>query len=336
MARTRAFVAAVGALTALTTTFACRRSSTTVDIEPACREEQALTTTRYRGPDMPAKTLALTFDDGPGARTLELSRFLAERGVPAAFFVNGRNLHAANSEAILRTLVEDGHVIGNHTETHPDLTTLTPDQIVAEVEATDRILAPFVGGGPFLFRPPFGAYNDATFAALQGSAMAKYVGPIDWDLGWVMGPAEAADWDCWSPRGTSVPPVLDVATCGALYLAQIRAKDHGIVLLHDPYFIDDDPQKGGTVDMIESILPTLIAEGFTFVRIDEVPSIQALTGPPDAGARRDAGRDRTSDAAPPSPTSADREPSGDTSDPCPPSPQQVSPRATESGHLRHP
>jgi peptidoglycan-N-acetylglucosamine deacetylase len=326
-------LAAAGALVALSG-FACRRAAIEIERteEPACRA-QALSTSRYRGEDMPARTLALTFDDGPGARTLELSRFLAERGIPAAFFVNGRNLHGPNSEAILRTLVEDGHVIGNHTETHPDLTTLSAAQIVAEVEATDRILAPFVSGGPFLFRPPFGAYDEATFAALQGSAMAKYVGPIDWDLGWVMGPAEAADWDCWSPRGTSNPPVLDVATCGALYLAQIRARDHGIVLLHDPYFIDDDPSKGGTVDMIEAILPTLIAEGFTFVRVDEVPSIRAVTGGPDAGVRRDAGRD--ADRTEP-PRAAEDASSGDTSDPCPPSPQVRTERARESGHLRDP
>jgi len=335
MLRAHALLAA--AIAAMATTYACRRPA---EEDAACRETQALTTSRYRGAELPPKTLALTFDDGPGARTLELSRFLAERGVRAGFFVNGRSVRAPDGEAILRALVEDGHVIGNHTETHPDLTTLRPEQIVAEVAETDRILAPFVADGRFLFRPPFGAYDAATWAALEASPMAKYVGPIDWDLGWVMGPSAAADWDCWSARGTSVPPVLDVATCGALYLAEIRAKDHGIVLLHDPYFIDDDPQKGGTVDMIERILPTLIAEGFRFVRVDEVPAIaRDLPGVADAGgdaAPGDVVAPPPIDASPGPSSSVAPQPSGDTSDPCPRSPQRISARALESGHLRHP
>ena len=69
-------------------------------------------------------------------------------------------------------------------------------------------------------------------------------GPIDWDLGFQWGPGMAADWDCWSPTGTSDPPVVDVVTCGNLYLEQIRNVSSGVVLMHDPYFINDDPKQG--------------------------------------------------------------------------------------------
>ncbi len=64
-----------------------------------------------------------------------------------------------------------------------------------------------------------------------------------------------------------------------LYLAEIRTKKTGIVLMHDPYFIDDDPTKGGTVDMVKYIVPILKSEGFHFVRVDMVPSIAAALPP---------------------------------------------------------
>lgn len=101
-----------------------------------------------------------------------------------------------------------------------------------------------------MFRPPYGAWNDAVLATLEVSPMRKYVGPVDWDLGFQWGHGAAADWDCWSKAGLLNPPVVDVATCGALYLEQIRHTSSGVVLMHDPYFINDDPRQGGTVDMV--------------------------------------------------------------------------------------
>ena len=89
--------------------------------------------------------------------------------------------------------------------------------------------------------------------------MGKYVAPVDWKIGDHMGPAQAADWMCWRDW----KPVHD---CGDLYLQEIDAVGHGIVLMHDPYFIGGEPAKGGTVDMVKYILPQLVAKGFHFVR----------------------------------------------------------------------
>jgi peptidoglycan-N-acetylglucosamine deacetylase len=292
----------------------CRESNKTS--ERTCRGTQALTSVKFKGAGLPPKTVALTFDDGPGVRTEELSRWLKNNGVRAGFFVNGKML-GRGSEAVLQGLVADGHVIGNHTQTHADLTTLGVGGVVSEVEQTDALIARFVPDGRFMFRPPFGAYNESTFSALGSSTMNKYVGPIDWDIGEAMGPSSAADWDCWSVEGTSVPPVVDPTTCGDLYLAEIRQKSNGIVLLHDPYFIDDDPEKGGTVDMVKYIVPILKAEGFTFVRVDEVPAIATalppLTTPASNGAATSGGSAAGSQAG--------QGAGGDSSEPCPPSPQ---------------
>lgn len=258
----------------------CRdRDEITRETDRTCPQTQALSTTRYRGDTLPPKTLALTFDDGPGARTLQLSHWLAARHVPATFFVNGKMLRGSSGAAILADIVADGHVLGNHGESHADLTTLDAAAVVGEVTTTDALLAPFIADDRFLFRPPYNAFDNATYTALAASPMAKYVGPIEWDIGDRMSPQSAADWDCWQPIGTSDPPVLDPESCGDLFLAEIRAKQRGIVLLHDPYFIDDDPAKGGTVDMVQYIVPILLAEGYTFVAVDEVPAIAAALPP---------------------------------------------------------
>jgi peptidoglycan-N-acetylglucosamine deacetylase len=300
-----------------------------------CSEGQALVAEQYRGAGLPEKTLALTFDDGPGARTVELSHYLKERNIPAAFFVNGRNLEEGVAD--LRELVADGHVIGNHTQTHPDLTKLKPAQIVAELEQTDELIAELIPDQRFMFRPPFGAYTEATFLALQSSSMNKYVGPIQWDMGDRMGPAQAADWDCWGENGISQPKVLDVETCGDLYLAEIRAKESGIVLMHDPYFIGHDPTKGGTVDMVKYIVPILESEGFKFVRVDMVPEIAAALPPLPPAPAPPAGRAPTAaDAASPSraadtPSDQGATTTSDSTDPCPPSPQRFVTKSAERG-----
>lgn len=234
---------------------------------------------------MPLKQLALTFDDGPGPRTKALSAFLKKEAIQAAFFVNGRSLGADGAD-ILQQLVADRHLIGNHTETHRSLTggtTQTPRptdaEIIQELADTDTKIAPFVHGERFLFRPPFGDYDDQTFTALSASPMNKYVGPILWDVGDRMDEAsgEVADWDCWQDRTGGKR--LSMRACGDLYITAIKRAGWGIVLLHDPYFNEDDPLQEGTVEMVMYMVPILKHEGFTFVRVDQVPEIAALLPP---------------------------------------------------------
>ena len=103
------------------------------DQELPGRAESALQATSLTGTSLPAKALALTFDDGPSARTAELSTYLKSQNIKATFFVNGGHLATTTlpnpngitvmpgAAAILAQLVADGHLVANHTVTHRDL-----------------------------------------------------------------------------------------------------------------------------------------------------------------------------------------------------------------------
>lgn len=295
---------------ALAASAACDGSTKTPEVR-TCRGATALSVENIVGTSLPDKTLALTFDDGPGVRTAELSTWLASEGVRAAFFVNGKMIASTpGGSDVVAQLARDGHLVANHTQTHRSLTgrmtgapRLSPAEAVAELAETDALIAPYAGAR-LLFRAPFGDYDAETAAVLQGSPMAKYVGPIFWDIGDHMGPSQAADWDCWVPG--SDHEVLTPQQCGARYAAEIERVGRGIVLLHDPYFPDDDPARGGTVEMVKQLVPALRAKGYTFVRVDEVPAIAELLPPVDAGAPTSV------DAGPPSNTSPDATPEAGT------------------------
>lgn len=291
---------------------------------------QAIRAAEIRGSSMPLMTLALTFDDGPGARTSELSTYLAGAGIHAAFFVNGKMLGAGSGA--LAQIVADGHIVANHTQTHTSLTGrstgtahLEAADVVTELAQTDALIAPFVEGSRFLFRPPFGDFDAEVSTAIDGSPMRKYVGPVGWDVGDRMGPAQAADWDCWSEGSDGA--VLSPTQCGDLYVKEIESVGKGIVLLHDPYFIDGDPSKGGTVDMVKYIVPILKAKGFTFVRLDDVPEITGLlpAKPPSGGTSGQGGASGASGGTPSGAQGSvsggdDDGASGGNSDPCARSP----------------
>jgi peptidoglycan/xylan/chitin deacetylase (PgdA/CDA1 family) len=245
-------------------------SPTSADLCPSTTP-RAITPAFGQGDGLADKKLALTFDDGPSEVTSELSAYLESEGVKATFFVNGA--YIAGREDVLRQVVADGHLVGNHTQTHAALTTLSPAGVVEEVSLTDALIAEYVSPEKLFFRPPFGDWSDEVSQALSKSAMNKYSGPIGWDIGDHLGPNTAADWDCWDENnGTRT-----VAECGALYLEETEAKGRGIVLLHD-----GPPEGNGakTLAMVRDIVPKLKAAGYTFARVDEAFAVGATGGSP--------------------------------------------------------
>ncbi|MBX3231470.1 MAG: polysaccharide deacetylase family protein [Labilithrix sp.] len=233
-------------------------------------EDEVVGERQLNGSELPAKTVSLTFDDGPGPRTQELAEYLASEGIPAAFFINGKN--APGRQKALQAIVDNGHELANHTHNHLQLTSQSSAKVVAEVQLTDDVIKQYQPRGPWFIRAPFGAWNGSVARSINNSAMSKYVGSIFWNEGGALTSNAAADWDCWG-KGVSVQ------RCGDLYLQEIKRNGKGIVLFHDIH--------GKTVDMMKQVVvPGLKAAGFKFARLQDVPSIKramgAAGGPPAA------------------------------------------------------
>ena len=89
------------------------------------------------------KQVALTFDDGPGPYTDKLLEGLREREVRATFFLIGENL--AGREETVRRMVQDGHLIGSHTDTHVELTKLPLPEALSEIRRTNEKIEAVTG-----------------------------------------------------------------------------------------------------------------------------------------------------------------------------------------------
>ncbi|MCL8010010.1 polysaccharide deacetylase family protein [Streptomyces sp. AS02] len=128
------------------------------------------------------RTMVLTFDDGPDARyTPYILDTLREYDVRAMFFVCGEMV-AENKDLVAR-MADEGHVVGNHTWSHPLLTRLSRRRIRAEMERTCDIVEEVYGERPAWFRAPYGAWNRATFqlgADLGMEPLAWTVDTLDW------------------------------------------------------------------------------------------------------------------------------------------------------------
>jgi peptidoglycan/xylan/chitin deacetylase (PgdA/CDA1 family) len=128
------------------------------------------------------RTMVLTFDDGPDPRyTPDILDTLAEYDVRAMFFVCGE-MAAAHPDLLAR-MADEGHVVGNHTWSHPLLTRLTRRQIRSQLERTCDVIEDAYGDRPLWFRAPYGAWNRAVFqlgAELGMESLAWTVDTLDW------------------------------------------------------------------------------------------------------------------------------------------------------------
>ncbi|MFF8015261.1 polysaccharide deacetylase family protein [Streptomyces sp. NPDC007929] len=128
------------------------------------------------------RTMVLTFDDGPDPRfTPDILDTLAEYDVRAMFFVCGEMV--AGGRKLLARMADEGHVVGNHTWSHPLLTRLTRRQIRSQMERTSDAIEDAYGERPEWFRAPYGAWNRAAFqlgAELGMEPLAWTVDTLDW------------------------------------------------------------------------------------------------------------------------------------------------------------
>jgi len=219
-----------------------------------------------------AHTIALTFDDGPNAYSNAVLDVLKAYNVRATFFVVGKMAKAHPD--ILARVAADGHLLANHTGTHPELVSsfdAAPEKLIDQIRIVHDEIAPLMKPtDKFYFRAPYGYWRTAHAKILNADPVLKnYVGPIYWDIGgditmrdgYVM---SAADWNCWRHKWT--PQV-----CAKGYLREIRRSDGGVVLMHCIH--------RQSADLVASIVPPMIEEGYRFVRLDEVPEYRQYETP---------------------------------------------------------
>lgn len=186
-----------------------------------------------------SRRIALTFDDGPSQYTSSILRILAQQHVHATFFIQGN--HIAGREALLRQMLDDGHMIGNHSFTHPDLSIAAAD-IDTEVDETNATIQDVTGGfKPCLMRPPYGR----TSARLISKLGNRHMTPIIWNVNPV---------DYLRPG---------VAKIKQRILKQ--AKPGGIIIDHD-----GGGNRSQTVAAMPSVIKTLKARGYTFVTVTQL------------------------------------------------------------------
>lgn len=115
----------------------------------------------------------VTFDDGPDYQTTPvLLDYLDDLGIKAIFFVNGRRFSgnlpiAKKNRAVLEEIHRRGHFIGNHTQNHPMMATLSPEAQRKEIQMTHRAITRATGVEPWLYRPPFGGMTSVSRALLR-------------------------------------------------------------------------------------------------------------------------------------------------------------------------
>ncbi|MGH3273869.1 MAG: thioesterase domain-containing protein, partial [Streptosporangiaceae bacterium] len=157
-------------------------------------------------PALPPRCVALTFDDGPGPRSADLSHLLREEGVPGTFFVLGESIERHGD--VLDTLRDCGHVIGLHGDRHRPFRSAA--HAADELSRGAERIRGYVGDTVW-FRPPYG---------MGDWPVAGFAGPVGWH-------AQGRDWDITYRHGQTVQACVEAIT------RRLIREDGGIVLLHD-------------------------------------------------------------------------------------------------------
>lgn len=214
---------------------------------------------------MTARTVALTFDDGPGPHTTQVLAVLAEADVRATFFVTGAHVQA-RPDLVVR-IVAEGHLIGNHTFTHPqDVPGSVPrgrfDRLPAQVQAsqiddtTEQIVAA-CGAEPRFFRGPGGHHFSSVTAEIVA---ARGMSVSHWT-------ADTGDWNAPDKlSATFQEAMLDAAWAAA---AAGSSGMHQMVLMHDAKASAEGEWelssfRGNTVAALPRIIALFRAAGYAF------------------------------------------------------------------------
>lgn len=178
--------------------------------------------------------IAITFDDGPiPGYTEKLLDGLQKRNVSATFFVMGKNAKA--HPELIKRMQEEGHMIGNHTYSHLQLTKKNEEEFIEEVKETNEVIKAITGETTTYVRPPYGLWSKKCDKELNMFPVLWTVDPRDW---------------CTSNANKVVCRVVG------------KVKENDIILMHDGY--------DSSVLAALEIIDTLQEQGYEFVTVDEI------------------------------------------------------------------
>jgi cellulose synthase/poly-beta-1,6-N-acetylglucosamine synthase-like glycosyltransferase/peptidoglycan/xylan/chitin deacetylase (PgdA/CDA1 family) len=205
-----------------------------------------------RGGAVPGK-LALTFDDGPDPEwTPAILKILKDKHVSAAFFMIGSNMEA--HPALVQQVLKDGHEVGNHTYTHPNLaeTSLTATRL--ELNATQRLFQALTGRSLMLFRSPYLSDSNPSDAdEIEPIKQAQALGYIE-----VTSNLDSLDWEL-----ESVPQMM-AQVYKALNSPNPDLRGN-VVLMHD-----SGGDRAKTLVLLPELIDSLRAKGYKFVPLSEL------------------------------------------------------------------
>jgi len=208
------------------------------------------------------KQLALTYDDGPNdPHTMRLLEILAKHNARATFFLIGR--YVQQRPDIAREIVKAGHVVGNHTFTHPLLTLKSESAIRRELSdcrsaLQDALGEALSGKAANLFRPPFGGRRPAVLRIAHELGLE----PIMWNV-------TGHDWN--APPAAAIEQKVS---------RQIRGGD--IILLHDGGHKQMGADRSQTVLATDRLITRYKSEGYEFVTVPQMMAKPAVNPQPPA------------------------------------------------------
>ncbi len=178
--------------------------------------------------------VALTFDDGPSStQTPRVLDILKKYNIKAVFCMVGKRIQG--QEEIVKRMVDEGHLLCNHSWDHRRFTDLTKEEVEADIKRTEAALHAATGYSSAFFRPPYGSYDESTLATVPRPFLMWSVDTLD-----------------WKSKNTK-----DI-------LAETQQSLHpgAIILLHDIHET--------TADALEPLIQHIQQQGYSFIRADRL------------------------------------------------------------------
>jgi cellulose synthase/poly-beta-1,6-N-acetylglucosamine synthase-like glycosyltransferase/peptidoglycan/xylan/chitin deacetylase (PgdA/CDA1 family)/spore germination protein YaaH len=199
--------------------------------------------------------VALSFDDGPDPKwTPKILDILRNKGAKATFMLIGEE--AQQNVGLMKRIVREGHEIGNHTYTHPDISEITNRQLDLELTLTERLFASKLGIQPLYFRPPYDIDEEP-----DTDDQAAPIERIQKDGYTIIG--SKMDTNDWNEHPRKSPLEITQTILDQLQAMKIKPQFRGsIILLHD-----GGGDRSATVAALPMLIDTLRAQGYTIVQV---------------------------------------------------------------------